>query len=198
MKYNPTIHHRRSIRLRDYDYSQEGAYFITICVQYMRCIFGHIEQKEMIMNEFGEIAYRQWEQLPERWPHIELGAFQVMPNHFHGIIIVNDAPVSGWAPARGAPAGAQPVASGNGETDPKTQWATKPTIGQIVGAYKSLVATECLKLAVQKYPGMFLGKVWQRNYWDDIIRDIGAFNRITTYIINNPAKWDEDRFFNAP
>ncbi|MEI7586650.1 MAG: hypothetical protein WCJ44_28505, partial [Runella sp.] len=161
MKYNPAIHHRRSIRLRDYDYSQEGAYFITMCVQYMRCIFGHIEHKEMIMNEFGEIAYRQWEQLPERWPHIELGAFQVMPNHFHGIIIINDVPVSAVAtvgaplagaqpntqqmteskmvpdpvippvseraPARGAPAGAQP-------DDPKIQWATKPTIGQIVGA----------------------------------------------------------------
>lgn len=95
MKYNPDMHHRRSIRLRGYDYSLEGAYFITICLNHRRRLFGEVKNGEMWLNEFGQTAYREWEKLPERWPHVELGAFQVMPNHIHGIIIIRDIPAVG-------------------------------------------------------------------------------------------------------
>jgi putative transposase len=86
-KYDPEIHHRRSVRLRGYDYSEAGAYFVTICTREKQHLFGEIRDKEMYLNERGQIAYDQWEELTNRWKHIELGAFQVMPNHMHGIII---------------------------------------------------------------------------------------------------------------
>ncbi len=81
MKYNPTIHHRRSKRLRGYDYGKEGMYFITICTHNRVHFFGEVEAGIMILNEFGKIAAAEWEKLPERWPHLELGPYQIMPNH---------------------------------------------------------------------------------------------------------------------
>ncbi|MBK8491294.1 MAG: hypothetical protein IPL49_10495 [Saprospirales bacterium] len=100
MKFNPKIHHRRSIRLRGYDYSQGGAYFITICTKDRRHLFGRVDKGEMILNAFGQIAHREWEKLSDRWGHVELGAFQIMPNHMHGILIIHP-PVG--ATARVAP-----------------------------------------------------------------------------------------------
>jgi len=263
MKYDPKIHHRRSIRLRGYDYSQGGAYFITICTQNRRCVFGHIADRKMNLNEFGQIAHREWEKLPQRWPHLELGAFQIMPNHMHGILLVRAplagapdaphspvrAPLAGAPSGPGAPSGADnlPVDGGREEgatarvaptvdaptvdaptvdaptvdaptvdvptvdaptvdapavdapaADAPTQiqWARKPTVGQIVGAYKSMVVTECLKYVGANNPGLELGKLWQRNFWENVIRNSKAFDRITNYIIQNPANWKKDKFFN--
>ena len=90
-KYNPNIHHRRSIRLKGYDYSQAGAYFITICCDYRICRFGEIVDNEMILNEFGQIAYDEWIKLSERFINFDLDVFQIMPNHMHGIIVLNNA-----------------------------------------------------------------------------------------------------------
>lgn len=92
--YNPKIHHRRSVRLRGYDYAKEGIYFVTICIQNRVCLLGNIQDKRMILSPYGEIAYREWENLPNRWPHIELGEFQVMPNHIHGILVMHHPPSS--------------------------------------------------------------------------------------------------------
>ena len=223
MKYDPAIHHRHSIRLREYDYRQAGAYFITICVHNRCCIFGHIQNREMILNEYGQIAHQEWEKLPERWPYIELGVFQIMPNHMHGIIIIDtavraplagallDAPPAGAhlnAPFDGAHLNAQfdgahlnapfdsaPLCGSSGDGAPARG---APTVGQIVGAYKSLVATECLKIARSKQPEIILGKLWQRNFWEHIIRDVNAFGRISQYIISNPENWKGDKFYNQP
>jgi REP element-mobilizing transposase RayT len=90
MKYNPQIHHRRSIRLKGYDYSQAGAYFITICTKNRQNLFGHIENGIMILNEMGQIAYNEWLKTPEIRPNVSLDVFVVMPNHMHGIILIND------------------------------------------------------------------------------------------------------------
>ena len=97
MKYNPHIHHRRSIRLKGYDYSQAGAYFITICCHNRMLRFGTVEvlgpdnmDVQMILNDFGQTAYNEWAKLPERFLNVELDVFQIMPNHMHGIIILND------------------------------------------------------------------------------------------------------------
>jgi len=117
MAFNPIIHDRRSIRLKGYDYSRAGLYFITICVQDRRCLFGGIENEQMILNDFGTISYLQWGKLPERFSNMELDVFQIMPNHVHGIIMLvggsTNEPNVGMV---GAPlAGAQnnPVASDN-------------------------------------------------------------------------------------
>ncbi len=99
MDIRKNIHHRKSIRLKGYDYSKAGIYFITICCENRAHRFGKIAinegiaQAQMILNELGQIAYHEWAKLPERFPNIELGEFQIMPNHMHGIIILNDAPV---------------------------------------------------------------------------------------------------------
>ncbi len=261
MKYDPARHHRRSIRLRGYDYSQQGAYFITICTHQRWCIFGHVENKEMVLNEYGQVAYREWEKLPERWPQVALGAFQIMPNHIHGIIIIRDVashvgvPLAGTlaaehitehdadaqptehdtdaqntdyvddpattlpvaaasgtrVPARGTPtvitgdnvAGDDPIGADNGLSAnaptemriTQIQWATKPTAGQIVGAYQSLVSTGCLKIAKSKQPEQILGKLWQRNFWEHIIRDVRAFDMISHYIVTNPTNWEMDKLY---
>jgi REP element-mobilizing transposase RayT len=179
-KYDPRIHHRRSVRLRGYDYSKAGAYFVTICTNGRRCLFGEIWEREMYLNGFGQIAYDVWEQLPERWKHVELGAFQIMPNHMHGILVF------------------QPVDEAVDLSNPKLQWANKPTLGQAIGAYCSIVSTQCLQYFKQNKAGEFLEKIWQRGFHEHIIRDMAAFDRISNYIINNPANWKNDKFFPNP
>ena len=88
--FNPQIHHRRSIRLKDYDYSQSGAYFITICTQKRECLFGEIVDGEMRLNDAGQMVQTTWDELPKHYTGIEIDEFVVMPNHFHGIILIHD------------------------------------------------------------------------------------------------------------
>ena len=85
-RYNPKIHHRRSIRLKGYDYSQAGLYFITICCQDKICRFGNVVNGKMVLNDYGQTAYIEWVKLAERFPNFELDVFQIMPNHLHGIL----------------------------------------------------------------------------------------------------------------
>jgi len=179
MPYDPSIHHRRSIRLKGYDYSQAGMYFITITCQNRIFRFGKIRDGEMILNDFGEIAFDEWMKLPERYPNMLLDAFQVMPNHVHGIIVLVNA--------------ANGDDGGGGKNDTSVVATNTPTIGDIVGAYKSLVANKCLE--IYKSRNEYMGKFWQRDYWDNIIRNETAYRYIDNYIVNNPVNWEKDRFF---
>jgi putative transposase len=224
-KYNPNIHHRRSIRLKGYDYSQAGLYFITICCQDRIHRFGHVANGEMKLNEFGTIAFNEWEKLPERFTNFELDVFQIMPNHMHGIIVLND--IDKWAGASPAQnnmenqndldkgSGASPAQNntenqndldkGSGaspaqnnmenqnDLDKGSGASPAPTIFDIVGAYKSLVVNVCIDIC--NLENKRLGKLWQRNYYEHIIRDERSYQNISNYIINNPAKWEEDKFF---
>ena len=199
MQYDPKIHHRRSIRLKGYDYSQAGAYFITICCHDKECRFGIIEDcvsyadSQIELNEYGTIAYNKWLKLPERFSNFDLDVFQIMPNHIHGIIILTE-PVTnaGTVGARftRAPYNAD-------DFDNRTRVNRVPTvdatIGDIVGAYKSLVANACLE--IYKSKNEIMGKFWQRNYHEHIIRNEQSYQTISDYIINNPAKWNDDKFF---
>ncbi len=202
MTYNPNIHHRRSIRLKGYDYSQAGLYFITICCNHRgnqgRIPFGNIENGEMILNEYGTIAYNEWMKLPKRFINFELDVFQIMPNHMHGIIMLNTV---------GATLAVAPndVVVANDAVAPINEFDgarvnrdgarvnRAPTVGDIVGAYKSLVANEWLKICISK--NEIMGKLWQRNYHEHIIRDEQSYQRISDYIISNPAKWHGDKFY---
>ena len=192
MAYNPNIHHRRSIRLQGYDYAQEGLYFITICCHNKICHFGSIENNEMVLSLYGKIAYNEWLNLSERFSNFELDVFQIMPNHMHGIIVLNtpkaetitgvggefigdDIGVTGALLGTGA--GASPA----------------PTIGDIIGAYKSLVSNQILEIF--KSNNQTMGKLWQRNYHDHIIRDEQAYQKISNYIIHNPKNWKDDTFY---
>ena len=204
--YNPKIHNRRSIRLKGYDYSSEGLYFITICCQDRINRFGQVINGEMILNEFGLIAYNEWIKLADRFSNFELDVFQIMPNHIHGIISL--LPVgSGLAPDllyEGQPQGleennknieGQPqVIEGQPQGLPQPDPQRKnPSIPDILGAYKSLVANGCLE--IYKSRDEVMGKFWQRNYYEHIIRNELAYYNFSEYIINNPIKWEEDRFY---
>jgi REP element-mobilizing transposase RayT len=204
-RYNPKIHNRRSIRLKGYDYSKAGLYFITICCQDRICRFGEVKNGEMILNEFGLIAYNEWIKLAERFSNFELDVFQIMPNHMHGIISLTTV---GSRLAldllyEGQPQGLpQPEPQGLPQRMPQTDQQglpqpepqrKNPSIPDIVGAYKSLVANGCLE--IYKSRDEVMGKFWQRNYYEHIIRNELAYYNISEYIINNPIKWEEDRFY---
>lgn len=194
MAFNPRIHHRRSIRLKGYDYSREGAYFITICCEDMKSRFGYIQNQEMVLNELGIIAYNEWVALAGRFPNLELDVFQIMPNHMHGIVVI--VPVEKTVPVGATLAVAQTNTdaldnSGTGASPVPTSGRTA-TVGDIVGAYKSLVSNECLKIFKTKNKTM--GKLWQRNYYEIIIRNDQSYQRISDYIVNNPVKWKQDKF----
>jgi len=183
MKYDPQKHHRRSIRLKSYDYSQEGAYYVTVVAQNRACLFGDVVNAEMILNDVGQMMQAQWEALPQRFPNVELDEFIVMPNHFHGIIVITDNIHAGTVPRARSVSG-QPQGIAPTEHD--------PILGEIVGAWKSIVTDEYIRGVRQLHWQPFDRKLLQRNYWEHIVRDEQELNRIREYIINNPANWDSD------
>ena len=165
--YNPEIHHRRSIRLKGYDYSSQGAYFVTLCCENRQHRFGEISESQMELTHCGQIATEWMENLPTKFPTIEIDEYIIMPDHIHAIISIRTGN------PRGCP-----------EENP-------PTIGQIIGAYKSLVANDCLKW--HKERNLQMGKLWQRNYYEHIIRDEQAYENIRNYIKTNPEHSSTDR-----
>ena len=182
MKFDPDKHHRRSIRLKGYDYSQSGAYFFTLCTRDRECLFGKIVDGQMRPNLFGEIVQTCWDDLPRHYPHIELDAFVIMPNHVHGIIVITNV-------------GAQFIA-------PNTQDADRaPTLGEIARSFKARSTRLIRKTddgtteqgVINRAPTTTTtGFGWQRNYYEHIIRDEKALHNIRRYIIENPLRWTDD------
>lgn len=187
-KYDPKVHHRRSIRLKGYDYSQAGAYFVTTVTQDRESFFGEIRDGEMIFNDAGRMVHAVWESMPERFPRMELGAFVVMPNHFHAIVIINDSTIggAGLVPAPRATTRVAPTA----RAAPITSNA--PTLGQIIGAFKSITTHEYITGVDNRGWTQFNKRLWQRNYYEHIIRNEKAMDTIWRYIEANPANWEKD------
>ena len=208
MPYNPNIHHRRSIRLKGYDYSQAGLYFITICVQDRECLFGKIVDGEMILNDAGKMADNEWMKIPERFTNVQLHEYVVMPNHFHAImqivgatlVVAQNDTVAQNTDEQNIPNDTvaqndKPVSDEQGQ--PQGIAPTKPkTVGDMVGAFQSIVTVEYIRGVKQLGWQSFNGKLWQRNYWEHIIRDEQSYQRISEYIINNPKNWKGDKFYN--
>ena len=188
-KYNPNIHHRRSIRLKGYDYSQAGLYFITICVKNRQCLFGNIANGKMILNDAGRMVQNQWVKLCQRFKNIQLHEYIVMPNHFHAILeivgatLVVDQTNDG---KEGQPQGFAPTTDGIATTG--------KTVGDMVGAFESITTVEYIRGVKQQKWQPFDGKLWQRNYWEHIIRNEKSYQNISEYIINNSLKWNDDKF----
>ena len=174
MKYDPFKHHRRSIRLKDYDYTQAGAYFIT-CVTHNRDnLFGDIADGEICLNEMGHVVEEEWLNAARVRPNVELDEFVVMPNHFHGIIVISGDNVG--ASRRLAPTAAKPPRA-----------PAPNSIGAIMAQFKSIVTKRINLLCdTQGAP------VWQRNYYEHIIRNDADLDRIRAYIFNNPFNWQSD------
>ena len=164
---------RRSIRLQGYDYTQSGAYFVTIVVQDRLCLFGSVVDQEMRKNEVGKMVRRVWERLPDRFPCIQLDASVVMPNHIHGIMVI-DQPVGAPNPARAT-----------------TRVA--PTLGAVVGAYKSLTTRAYIEGVSAGVWPPFRKRLWQRNYYEHVVRNDASLGELRQYILDNPARWAFDR-----
>ncbi|HQB27720.1 MAG TPA: transposase [Paludibacter sp.] len=218
MTYNPNKHHRRSIRLKGYDYSQAGLYYITICTQNRACLFGKIENGKMILNDAGRMIKNEWLKLTERFKNIALHEYVVMPNHFHAILEIVDVPVGATlvvAPDNNglvAPDNNGLVAPNNNDLvapndndiftqNKKGQPRGLPlrlsqrgkTVGDMVGAFASITTVKYIRGVKNNGWQPFNKKMWQRNYWEHIIRDEQSHMAISEYIMNNPANWDNDR-----
>ena len=166
--------HRRSIRLKGYDYSQSGAYFVTVCTK----------DRELYFEKYRglqEIVRQQWEELPQRFLDLTLDEFIIMPNHIHGILIVG-------ADRSAKNVGATLVVAQNNGAGTRPA----PTVGEIVGTFKSLCIHDWLTYIKEKKIDA-IWKFWQRNYYDHIIRNEDEMNKIREYIKNNPLKWSLDR-----
>jgi len=270
MKYDPQKHHRRSIRLNEYDYSQAGAYFVTIVTQQRVCLFGEIVDGQMLLNAAGRIVQWEWRRLGQRFPNLQLGPFVVMPNHLHGIIVIradgvgatrrgqngvgvvatrqgqngyssgmeispDEASIgNGGSPqrngndrsGRGDPTGAEwyssgmhnlpgeasignggsplrdgkdispdeaPVGNGGSPLRDGNDGSPVPngpgpgSLGAVIGQLKSRVTKR-----IRSHPGMSGISVWQRNYYEHIIRNADDYYRVQGYIVSNSVDWSDD------
>ena len=197
MAYNPEIHRRRSLRLKGYDYTHVGAYFVTIVTQDRSFLFGEIVGKEMWLNEAGEMVCRIWEMLPRRFPTIEIDLFVVMPNHLHGIIVINqpNRATTGVAPTKSTNVGAGLVPAQNTNRCPDHRGITRiaPTLGDIIGAYKSLTTVEYVRGVKTMRWATFSGRLWQRIYYEHVVRHDESLRDLQQYIFDNPAQWAFDK-----
>jgi len=189
---------RRSIRLKGYDYSSPGAYFVTLCTQNRKCLFGQVVNKEMQLNDMGRIAKKCWNEIPSHFSHVRLDEFTVMPNHIHGILIVTPVGANNYSPIGEnilTPVRAKnlsPLRTNN--HSPHRPQGTSKTIGSIIRGFKIGVTKWCRKQNRQNIPcSDTIKDIWQRNYFDHIIRDDKSLNRIREYIIQNPMQWEFDR-----
>ncbi len=170
MKFDPQHPHRRSIRLQGYDYTQSGAYYITIVTHQREHLFGEVVDGEMNLNRFGLIAREQWQKLQRRFKHLELFEFIIMPNHIHGIIVI--------------------TCEAEGPTKARLERFGKPVGGSIptiVRSYKSAVA-----LRINLVRGTKGHEVWQSNYYEHVIRDEQDLQAKCGYIAANPSNWPDD------
>jgi putative transposase len=162
MAQNLTPRGRRSLRLRGYDYAKGGAYFVTICTQDRACLFGEAIAGSMRLNQSGQQIVMIWEGLTSRFTGVEIDLFVVMPNHLHGILILPDV------------------------------GTTRTRLSKVVGAFKSMTTVAYIRGVQAKGWSKFRGRLWQRNYYEHVVRDEAEMNRIRQYIDDNPAQWEFD------
>jgi REP element-mobilizing transposase RayT len=172
VSFDPNRHHRRSIRLQNYDYRRAGAYFVTLCTFGRECIFGEIIGEQVKLSPMGEIIRDEWLRTEALRPNVELDAYVIMPNHLHGIIVITDE-------------------ISTAEPDFRAAFSHVPanSLATIIGSFKS-AATR----SVNRYR-QTEGSIWQRNYWEHVIRNAHDLERIQGYIAANPQRWASDRLF---
>lgn len=195
MKYNPDIHHRRSIRLHGYDYSRNGMYFVTICTQGRLRLFGDIADGEMQLNDAGRMVRAIWDEIPAHYCGIEIDQFTVMPNHIHGIIKLVGATPRGCPSSTcpgdvGQPQGVAPTGFVEGQAQGPAP--TKYSLPDVVHRFKTMTTKKYTDGVKQNGWQAFPAKLWQRNYYEHIIRNEAAYLKIAEYIQTNPQRWEED------
>lgn len=202
MSFNPENHHRRSVRLKNYDYSQPGSYFITICTNDRKKLFGDIEttsidraglepapteNSHVKLNNYGEIVLQTWQDLVKHNNGIKLGEFVIMPNHIHGIIHIIDSETEwdDFTPSnfkfRDVGAGSKPALN---------HYEKRTSLSEVIRQFKTFSTRKINRL--WKTPGV---SIWQRDYFEHIIRDQKSYDQIVEYIQNNPLMWKKDKLF---
>lgn len=179
MSRDPAKNRRRFMRLKGFDYTRQGAYFITICTKERACLFGEVVDGVMRLNDAGHIVEHCWRTIPDHCIHAQLDAFVVMPNHVHGIVVLVGSGAVGATHASPLP----DLASSGRSRGPRRQ-----SIASIIGSFKSAVTKRIND--IRKTAGAL---VWQRNYYEHVIRNEESFNRIRQYILDNPLRWAFDR-----
>jgi REP element-mobilizing transposase RayT len=221
-KFDPAVHHRRSIRLKGYDYSQPGAYFVTICVQDHECMLGEIKQGWVGLSSVGEIAQKYWMEIPAHYPQVSIDDFVIMPNHIHGIIVINENHQLGELKD-------QKLIPGQPGPNNLARWNTRGPIGvenfqpqrspllpgdiiresfvasklgdRKINQYQHIIP-ESVGSIIRAYKAAvtlwcrrngYPGFKWQRDFYEHIVRNDGELQRIRVYIVNNPVRWKEDK-----
>ena len=180
MIFHPERHHRRSIRLKGYDYRHAATYFATICTQHSACLFGEVVGGQMRLNDAGQMVHDMWDDLAMFYPGVQTDAFVVMPNHIHGIIIlvgVDPRVYPGQPKGMGQPQGV----------------ARTLSLSDVVHRFKTMTTKRYTDGVKQLGWEPFCGRVWQRNYYEHIVRNEESLNRIREYIRTNPMRWASDR-----
>lgn len=165
-------HKRKSIRLKEYNYANKGAYYITICTHERKCLFGKVIDGKIKLSEGGKIVNDNWIRLPKRFPNIEICDYIIMPNHIHGVIMINGSAICNRATIKVA-----------------------PTLGNIIGAFKSITTNEYINNIINQNWPQFNKRLWQRNYYEHIIRNETDLYCIRKYIENNPLQWKQDTYY---
>lgn len=194
MKFNPDIHHRKTFRLREYDYSQPGFYFVTICTQERAPMFGNIVDGAMLLNDAGKMVQTVWDEMPKHYPDVLLDEFIIMPNHIHDIVSVGAAPCGRPdmfygrldlnESKQGQPRGVTPTK--------KSQTLSLP---DIVHRFKTMTTKRYIDGVNKNNWPCFPGRLWQRNYWERVIRNDQELQDTREYIRNNPAQWVFDDLY---
>ncbi len=235
-KYNPIIHHRRSIRLKGYDYSQAGLYFVTICVQDRECLFGEITNRELVLNDAGTMIEKWYYELENKFSDIKCHEMVVMPNHFHCIVenvgadlrvcpndniksndiiksnkTLNERDMMGERNMMGEHdimgehiiMGENDIMGGHDIMGEHGMMGERDIMGEHIGSplhrvvqwFKTMSTNEYIRGVKNLGWQPFNGKLWQRNYYEHIIRNDDSYHIISDYIINNPTKWTDDKFY---
>ena len=196
MVINPKKFRRRSFRLQDYDYGQPGFYYITICTEDRKAMLGNVVNGEMCLNNAGSVAQSVWLSLPQRFSHVKLDQYIVMPNHLHGIIELVESETNRTIPT-------QPITTPiNHPAFAAAQFITPTTtkvdsmdrtvpLGEIVRTFKAATIRLIRTMIKPDF-------AWQADYYDHIVRNDKDLDRIRTYILDNPTRWEEDRFYELP
>lgn len=205
MMYNPNIHHRRSIRLQEYDYANEGFYFVTICTQNRKHLFGEIADGKMVMSEAGKMIEEWYLKIPVKYPNISCRDYVVMPNHFHCIIHIIDVNVGADPRVRpqkdvtpvGADLRVRPNISGGNDFDTGGHIGPplRVSLSRAIQWFKTMTTNLYIRgVKMHGWP-LFDKRLWQRNYYEHIIRNSQSYQQILDYIQTNPLRWNEDTLF---
>ncbi|MFH1691268.1 MAG: transposase [Candidatus Omnitrophota bacterium] len=186
------------MRLKYYDYAQQGAYFVTVCVNDRKCVFGDVLNDNMVLNDAGKMVDKWWRELSKKYNVVLIDEHKIMPNHLHGIIVIVDQCNVG------ADLCVRPVNGNNGYANNNNMEIVKgrtrrcaptPMIGTIVQWFKTMSTNEYIRNVKTNNWPPFIIRLWQRNYYEHVIRDESDLVRIREYIVNNPVHWERDEYY---